>query len=204
MLATGHSIELNDKGIDIVNNSFNDYYRNTRYIPFMKIIETIKKYKLNSCLDIATASGHFVYLARKNDINCFGSDLMILDKDKDLFKQQFDIDCLFTLDLNQLHKTNLTYDVITNFHLTHVFDESAFKQLLEVMSNISSYAILHISKNNIKLLNNCNFIKLIEIIDFKDYNNDLNWAFIKFENKINVPNIKNYIRPNYNIILSNN
>ena len=74
MLATGGAEELSNRKINFQDiNSLGNYYTKSRYIPFQKCCECIKQYlDINTCLDLCTSYGHFVYVALENNINCEG------------------------------------------------------------------------------------------------------------------------------------
>lgn len=205
MIAAGGAKELHDKCINITDTTFSEYYTLSRYEPFKKIIDVICEMNLNTSLDLATSSGHFVYLAKEKGLDCYGCDLELLEKDKSFFKDRYNKDCLFYYDINDLHILNNKYDIITNFHLTHIFDKESFLYLLKVLSNKCSYVFLHISEENIQNIQEYNFITIINIYRFKinmhNINNE-NWVLLKFNQVEYVEKFKKYIRPDYLITLS--
>jgi len=206
MLATGGPQELAEEKINFENtDSFDNYYIRTRYNPFRICCEIIKKYKdINNCLDICTSSGHFVYIALENNIDCEGFDLEFDNKYNTIFFNKFKKNPLFKFDLNNIHNLNKKYDIITNFHLTHIFDTNSFLYLLKLLSNITKYAYLHISNSNRTIIKNYDFI---EIIDFYDHEINMHgitttsWVFLKFKNSVNIDKIYQFIRPKYFITL---
>tara|TARA_B100000073_G_scaffold345092_1_gene353320 strand:+ start:973 stop:1602 length:630 start_codon:yes stop_codon:yes gene_type:complete len=203
ILAKGGPEEL--KMINFELNNFNEYYRKIRYIPFQKCCEHIKQYPdINTCLDLATSSGHFVYVALENKIDCEGFDLVFEDGYNEVFLNKFKKKPLFQFDLNNIHSLNKKYDIITNFHLTHVFDIDSFLYILKVLSNITKYAYLHISDSNKNIIKNYDFIKIIDFYDYEINMNGINtttWVFLKFKNCVKVNKIKKFIRPKYIISL---
>tara|TARA_X000000368_G_C22956728_1_gene679094 strand:+ start:312 stop:959 length:648 start_codon:yes stop_codon:yes gene_type:complete len=206
ILAAGGPQELINISINFENiNTMDNYYIKSRYIPFQKCCECIKQYlDINTCLDLCTSSGHFVYVALENNINCEGFDLEFKDIYNKIFSKKFNKKPLFQFDLNNIHTLNKKYDIITNFHLTHIFDTNSFLYLLKILSNITKYTYLHISKSNKTIIKNYDFI---DIIDFHDYKinmhgtNTTTWVFLKFKNSIKINKIKEFIRPKYLITL---
>jgi len=206
MLATGGAEELSNRKINFQDiNSLGNYYTKSRYIPFQKCCECIKQYlDINTCLDLCTSSGHFVYVALENNIECEGFDLEFNDKYNTIFFNKFTKNPLFKFDLNNIHNLNKKYDIITNFHLTHIFDTDSFLYLLKILSNITDYAYLHINKQNKAIIKNYDFI---EIIDY--YKHEVNihsvlyeeWVFLKFKNNVKIDKIYQFIRPYRFIIL---
>ena len=195
-LATGGPEELNIINFELDN--YSNYYRKIRYIPFQKCCEHIKQYSdINTCLDLATSSGHFVYVALKNNINCEGFDLEFKDKNNEIFLKNFNKKPLFQFDLNNIHSLNKKYDIITNFHLTHIFDTNSFLYLLGRLSNITKYAYLHINDTNRNIIKNYDFIEIINFYDYKINMNGVNtttWVFLKFKNSIEVNKIMRFTR----------
>ena len=206
MLATGGPGELSKIKLKFQNiNSFDNYYYKSRYNPFKKCCNVIKKHKdINTCLDICTSSGHFVYVALKNNINCEGFDLEFNDKYNTIFFNNFQKKPLFQFNLNNIHTLNKKYDIITNFHLTHIFDNRSFLYLLKLLSNITKYAYLHINEQNKTIIKNYDFI---EIIDYYKHEVNLNripyeeWVFLKFKNNVNIDKFYQFTRTKSNIIL---
>ena len=162
--------------------------------------------KLNNVLDLATASGHFVYLAREKGLDCYGCDIELLEKDKIFFLNKYNKDCIFQYDFNDLHILNNKYDIITSFNLTHVFDKESFLYLLKVLSNKCSYALLHISEENMQNIQEYKFINVINSYRFEinmDGVTNQNWVLLKYNQTENVEKFKKYNRDNYLVTLSN-
>lgn len=204
MIAAGGATQLHGDGINIIGNDFDEYYTKSRITPFKAVIESINELNLKTCLDLATSSGHFVYLANNNNIDCYGCDIEVLEKDKNFFKDKYNRDCLFEFDLNYLITLNKKYDIITNFHLTHVFSRDSFSYLLKVLSNKCQYACLHISQDNLKALLSNNLVSVIKTYKFEiNMNNVANeyWVLMKFNYSDDVKEMRRYIRPDYLIEL---
>ena len=208
MLATGGAEELSNEKINFQDiNSLDNYYIKGRYEPFKKCCDIIKKYKnINNCLDMCTASGHFVYIALENNIDCEGFDLEFNNKYNTLFFNKFKKQPLFKFDLNNIHNLNKKYDIITNFHLTHIFDTNSFLYLLKLLSNITKYAYLHIGEQNKTIIKNYDFIEIIDYYEHKVNMSGVNteeWIFLKFKNSVKIDKIYQFIRPQYFIMLKN-
>ena len=205
ILATGGPNELSNIDFN-KTNEYAIYYQHSRYIPFVKCCETIKKYgNIKTCLDIACSSGHFVYVANENNIDTEGFDIIFDENINNIFVEKFKKKCIFKFNLNNIIDLSKKYDIITNFHLTHVFDNNAFIYLLGCLSNKCSYAYLHISNENIISLKKTPppFIDIIEIIDLyhpNTLNNTTSWIFLKFTKAITTPR-REFIRPASMIIL---
>jgi len=206
MLASGGPQELKTE-MNITDDTFGKYYTLSRLTPFNKCCNIIKNYNdIKSCLDIATSSGHFVYIANKNDIDAEGFDIEYSEDLNLPFLKNFKKNCLFKYDLNNIHKLNKNYDIVTNFHLTHVFDIDSFIYLLQCLSNISNYGFLHISDNNLQYIKNIDLIQILDIINVNINMNGIQiekWIFFKFKKKYKIDKIFNFIRPGYIIKLDN-
>jgi len=186
-LAAGGTKELKKKGINFEDkNSMSDYYMQSRYKAFSTCCHFIKKYPdIKSCLDIATSSGHFVYVANENNIDCYGFDLEFDETNNQIFESKFHKKALFRHDLNNLLNIKNNYDIYTNFHLTHIFTYQSFLYLLKILSNKTKYAYLHINNNIIENIKKLPFITPIEVIDNGVHGSFL---FLKFKNEItNIP-----------------
>lgn len=140
--------------------TFEETYRKNAFIPYLRILDLIKKYDLVTCLHINCHNPHFLYLARQMNIDCFGFNNTISSKDKQLFIDTFQNDCLINFELNNLHRLNHYFDVILS--LNSNYDELAFKQLLKLLSNKSQFAIIRVSNNNYSLLNKYLFVEKLE------------------------------------------
>ncbi len=204
MLATGGPTELKNE-MNITDDTFDEYYTLSRLIPFNKCCEIIKKKKdIKSCLDIATSSGHFVYIANKNNIDAEGFDIEYNDTLNEPFLKEFKKKCLFKFDLNNIYKLNKHYDVITNFHLTHVFSKDAFIYLLQCLSSFCNYAYLHISDSNLQYIKTINLIQILDVITLNINMHGVNretWVFLKFNKKTVIDKIYKFKRPEYIIDL---
>ncbi len=197
MLSTRGLEELNNIKINFeVINSLDTYYTKSRYEPFQKCCDIIKKYKdINTCLDLCCSSGHFIYIALENNIECEGFDLEFKDIYNEIFLKKFKKKPLFKFDLNNIHTLNKKYDIITNFHLTHIFDTISFLYLLKILSNITDYAYLHIGKLNKTIIKNYDFIDIIDFYDHKINGcHTTTWVFLKFKNSIEIEKIKRFSR----------
>lgn len=204
MLATGGAEELSNIKINFQDiNSLGNYYTKSRYIPFQKCCECIKQYlDINTCLDLCTSSGHFVYVALENNIECEGFDLEFKDIYNEIFLKKFKKKPLFQFDLNNIHTLKKKYDIITNFHLTHVFDTDSFLYLLKILSNITDYVYLHINKQNKAIIKNYDFIEIIEFYESETKrNHTTTWVFLKFKNSVKIDKIYQFIRPNQRFII---
>lgn len=140
--------------------TFEETYRKNTFIPYLRILDLIKKYELLTCLQIDCNKVHLMYLARQMNIDYFGFNNTILPNEKQIFIDTFQHDCLVNFELNNLQKLNHCFDVI--LCLKPNYDESAFKHLLRIFSNKSQFAIVNVSNNNYSLLKRYNFLEELE------------------------------------------
>ena len=125
------------------------YYLNSRYFIFEEAIKQISSVKsIRTCLDIATGDGCFVYLSNLAGLNAEGFDLKIHENNKNILAEEFKKEKLFQYDINNLYNFKKKYDIATNFHLTHVFDDDALIYFVRILSRNFRYAFLHISPQN--------------------------------------------------------
>lgn len=164
--------------------TFEETYRKNYFIPYLRILDLIKKYDLTTCLQIHCRNSHFLYLARKMNIDCFGFNKDINIKDKQILIETFNNDCLIKFELNNLHRLNHSFDVILSLY--HNYDELAFKQLLKIFSNKSYFAIVNMNNSNYSLLKRYPFLEEIE--HFNTTNNT-RIVLVKFKGKQNINNL---------------
>jgi len=176
------------------SETFDEKYAKNTFIPYLRILDIIKKNDLLTCLQIDCGIGHLLYLARQMNLDYFGFRNKVTSKEKQLFVDAFQSDCLIQFEMNNLYKLNHFFDVI--IHLTPNYDEISFKHLLRILSNKSKYAILNINKQNYSLLKQYNFVTIIESFTC---NNSQLYVFLMFPKKLDI-NI-NY---NFNINNQNN
>tara|TARA_B100000282_G_scaffold295081_1_gene273551 strand:+ start:923 stop:1657 length:735 start_codon:yes stop_codon:yes gene_type:complete len=167
--------------------TFEETYRKNHFIPYLRILDLIKKYDLITCLQIDCRNGHFLYLARTMNIDCFGFNKDIDIKDKQIFTETFNSDCLIKFGLNYLHKLNHYFDVILSLYSS--YDEIAFKQLLKIFSNKSGFAIVNINNSNYNLLKKYHFLEEIEHFN-TNYNTII--VLIKFKGKQDINNLHKF------------
>lgn len=181
------------------NETFDELYAKNAFIPYLRILDIIKKHDLITCLHIDCGIGHLLYLARQMNIDYFGFRNKVTSKEKQIFVDAFQSDCLIQFEMNNLYKLNHYFDVI--IHLTSNYDEISFKQLLRILSNKSKYAILNINKQNYSLFKNYKFVTEIE--SFTTNNSQL-FVFLMFPNKLNFDNSYSFNMNNQNNLISLN
>ena len=111
------------------------------------------------------------------------------------FIEEFNRECIFKFEFDNLLFLEKEYDLICSFNLTHIFEYEAFVYLLKILSIKSNYCILHFNKSNIdRIKNECNFVTFIHM--FSD-NNGSSCIFLKF-------NSKQFIEKTYKFVRTNN
>ena len=135
----------------------NQYYKTTRYNTFNEIIDYIKSYSdIKTILDIASSIGIFVYLSNKQNFICEGCDIEVLDNANDIFIEEFNRECIFKFEFDNILFLEKEYDLICSFGLTHIFEYDTFVYLLKILSIKSKYCILHFNKSMIDRIMNVN------------------------------------------------
>ena len=181
------------------DETFDEKYAKNVFIPYLRILDIIKKHDLITCLQIDCGVGHLLYLARLMNLDYFGFCNNVTLKDKELFINTFQNDCLIKFELNNVYKLNHYFDVI--IHLTSNYDEIAFKQLLRILSNKTKYVLLNINKQNYSLLKYYDFVTEIESFTC---NKSDTFVFLMFPNKLNLSKVYNFQHNNQNNLISLN
>ena len=165
-------------------------YRRTRFLPYLKAIDLILKNNLHTCLEVESHFGHFVYLARTRNIDCYALNKSPLERDIRELKERCNGDCLIQFDLNEIHKLNHFFDIITQFTFTHILDDIAFNQLLKILSNKTKHALLKISDTNYGILKKN---KYLDIVDYFVFDSENKWVFIRFNHVFDLGRIKKFV-----------
>ena len=170
------------------DESFDEKYAKNKFIPYLKILDIIKKNDLTTCLHLNCNEGHLVYLARLMEIDCFGFNNVVRQNEKQIFVDKFKTDCLIEFDMNNLHRLNHFFDVI--ILMTSNYDEMSFKQILKTMSNIANYVVINVSKSNIPFLEKYAFIKKIDKFSINGKDEVL---LLQFTSKIKLDQMFKYV-----------
>lgn len=175
------------------------YYKRSRYNIFINAINRIISHNdIHTVLDLATSSGHFVFLANMKGIDCSGCDIDIAPNHNDLFLKIFQKKCIFKHDISYIENIHGKYDIITNFHLTHIFNNEAFHYLLSILSNKSKYAYLHSNTDNIHHIKKYDFIKILKIDSFDINMNGVDYeyfVFLEFTREVKIDEYFRLCRP---------